>query len=91
MQHVFGLRKGFHSTHLSAKVGGTPLGQLKDYGGLLVTGCFQSGDDRRGGGDIDGGNGECLLLSVFEEAVDIVAVDDACLALEDVLTTHCRE
>lgn len=36
----------------------------------------------------DGGDGKLVLLSVLEELEDVIAVDDAGLAAENVLGTH---
>lgn len=76
------------ATNLAAEIGSSTLGKLKDDGRFLVSGSLKGGYDSRGGSDIDGRYSKGLLLRVFEETVDIIAVDDTRLALEDVLTTH---
>ena len=52
---------------LSRKVGSASLRELEDDGCLLRLSCFESGYGGRRAGDIDGRDGEGLLLGGFEE------------------------
>jgi hypothetical protein len=61
---------------LSGEVCGTTLAHLEDDGRLAIPRGLERGNDRRGGGYVDGGDGIALRLSVLEEVVDIVTVDD---------------
>jgi hypothetical protein len=61
---------------LSGEVCGTTLAHLEDDGRLAIPCGLERGNDRRGGGYVDGGDGVALRLSVLEEVVDIVTVDD---------------
>ena len=74
---------------LTGEVSRTALGDLEDDWGLGVTGGLERSDNSRGGGDVDSWNSKVLLLSVLEEGVDVVAVDDAGL-LEDFWGRHCE-
>lgn len=62
----------------SSKVCSATLGGLEDDRTLLVAGSFKGSYDSRGGGDVDGGNGILVLLSVLEELQDIVTGDTVC-------------
>lgn len=61
---------------LSGEVCGTTLAHLEDYRRLRIAGSLETGNDGRGGSDVDGGDGVALGLGVLEEVVDIFAVDD---------------
>lgn len=74
---------------LTGEVSGTTLGNLEDDWGLGVTGSLESSNASRGGGNVDSWNSELLLLSVLEERVNVVSVDDAGL-LENCWGRHCE-
>lgn len=74
---------------LSGEVGCTTLRELEDKWCLGVTGSFEGSYDRGRGCDVDCWNSEVLLLCVLEQVLDVVAVDDAALLLEDALCHGC--
>jgi hypothetical protein len=73
---------------LAGEVGSTTLRELEDDGRLGVTGSLESSDDGRGRGNVDGGDGEALLLGVLEEVQHIVTDDDTGLARQVISGTH---
>jgi hypothetical protein len=57
---------------LAGEVSSTTLADLEDDGRFGVTGSLKRRNDGRGGSHVNGGNGENLLLGVFEKLLDII-------------------